>query len=99
MRVGQHNRSVTLWRTPQASGDADGFFEALSPSSWWAQIQPLTSSDAGRSIFHQVTMRYHSQVTMDTRVLYGARELFVRGVQNMDERNVELRLLCEEIVP
>jgi hypothetical protein len=27
------------------------------------------------------------------------RELFVKGVQNVDERDDELRLLCEEIVP
>jgi hypothetical protein len=34
----------------------------------------------------------------DTRVVFGTRELFVKSLQNVDEQNVELRLLCEEVI-
>ena len=50
-------------------------------------------------------MRYHKQVSVDTRIVFSDpvkqrdREFFVRGVQNVDERNKELRLLCEEVEP
>jgi head-tail adaptor len=92
------NKWVTLSRSPSTSGDSDGFFAALSPAGVWAAIQPLTPSPDGRVISHLVTMRSHDQVGLDTRVLYGTRELFVKGFQNVDEDGVEMRLLCEEIV-
>lgn len=98
MRLGRMNRQVTLSRSPQATDDSDGFFEALSPETVWARIQPLSPSDNGRTQQHLVTIRYHSQVTMDTRIVYGTRELFVKGVQNVDERNAEMQLLCEEVI-
>jgi len=51
-----------------------------------------------------ISMRYHPQVTMETRIVYQAsgaapREFFVRGFQNLDEQNAEMRLLCEEVIP
>lgn len=105
MRPGRLNKWVTLSRSPQTTPDSDGFFEDLDPAGVWASIQPLQPQGDGRSIFHYVTMRFHPQVTVDTRILHGTRadgsprELFVRGVQNVDERNVEMRLYCEEVVP
>jgi len=101
MRVGRLNKWVTLSRGPQKSPDNDGFFEDLVPPGCWAAIQPLPpgAGDLARTIQHQVTMRYHPQVSLDTRLLYGTRELFVRGFQTIDEDNVEMRLLCEEIIP
>lgn len=98
--AGRTRQYVSLARTPQTSPDSDGFWEALSPPDVWCAIQPLPAgSGDGRSTFHLVTMRYHPQVTMDTRITFGTRELFVRNVQNVDERNRELRLYCEEVVP
>lgn len=111
MRVGRHNKPVTLWRSPQTSGDSDGFLEALSPSTWWAGIEPFAPGEGGRTVQHVVTMRYHPQVSVDTVVIYldptrrteanltGSRQLFVRGFQNVGEQNAEMRLLAEEVIP
>lgn len=98
MSVNGYRHLVSLSRAPQTSGDSDGFFEDLSPSTVWASIEPVNpaSADGTRMQGHYVTMRYHPEVTIDTRIVYGSRELFVRGVQNVDERNRELRLYCEE---
>jgi head-tail adaptor len=98
MRAGRLTKWVTLSRAPQTSGDEDGFFEPLDPEGAWAFIQPMAPAPDGRSISSLVTMRYHPQVGLDTRLVYAGREFFVRGVQNVDEANVELHLLCEEIV-
>jgi head-tail adaptor len=93
------DKFVTLARCPVTTPDTDGFFEALTPSGVWAQIQPLPPQSDGRSIFYYVTIRHHAMVNMDTRVKWGPRELFVRGVQDVDQQGVEMRLYCEEVVP
>ncbi len=99
MRVGRLNKWVTLSRSPELSGDSDGFFAPLDPEGVWASIEPLSPSENGRSLAHLVTIRFHDQVTMDTRITYGTRQLYVKGFQNVMERDTELRLICEEIVP
>ena len=90
---------VTLSRHPITQPDSDGFFEDLTPTGVWAQIQPLPPQDDGRVRGHLVTIRYHPQVNVDCRVRHGARDLFVKGVQNVDEQGAELRLYCEEVEP
>ena len=107
MRVGRMNRRVSLSRAPQTTPDSDGFFEPLSPSQAWACIEPYeaSTSDGTRLIGSRVTMRFHPQVTIDTRLVYTDpmlgrdRELFVKGVQNVNDGNRELICFCEEVVP
>ncbi len=98
MIVGAMNKRVSLWKCPTTTPDDDGFFEELKPPLVWAQIQPFAPGGGeDRTTTHLVTIRYHPQVTVDTRVLYGTRQLFVRGVRNVDEDNVSMELLCEEV--
>ena len=100
MRAGELKQWVTLWAAPDSTPDSDGFFEALSPPGCWAGIQPLPPGRSeDRILAHAVTMRYHPQVTVDTRLLFGTRELFVKGVQDVGEQHAELHLYCEEVVP
>ncbi len=105
--VGRYCFWVTLSQSPQVTDDSDGFFEDLSPSGTWAAIRPQLAAD-GRTITHVVEMRWHPQVTIDTRIVYEdsakpagktTRELFVKGVQNIEEQNAVLVLLCEEVTP
>jgi head-tail adaptor len=98
MRAGRLNQWVTLSRSPQETNDSDGFFEALDPPGVWAAIAPAASGEE-RTLLHDVQMRYHPQVSIDTRIVYGTRQLFVKGCVNVNEANVELRLQCEEILP
>jgi head-tail adaptor len=35
---------------------------------------------------------------MDTRIMFGDRELFVKGVQNISEKGAWMRLHCEEVI-
>lgn len=97
------NKWVTLSNEPSTTPDANGFYGPLSPPGAWAEIQPLTPGPNDRTITHAVRMRFHPQVTMDTRIVYTTpdrtRELFVRGFQIVDMDEAELRLICEEIIP
>ncbi len=89
---------VTLARAPQVSNDADGYYEDLSPSQAWVAIEPQGSAGDGRTQSHIVTMRYRSDVTIDTRLTYGTRYLFVRSVQNVNEANDQMVCVCEEVI-
>lgn len=105
MRIGQFRKLVTLSRSPQTSGDSDGYFELLNPSEWWCAIDPAGALGDGRTITHVITGRYRPDVSMDTRIVYADpvqnrnREFFVRGFRNVGERNIELSLDAEEVIP
>lgn len=105
--VGRYNRFVTLSQSPQVTDDSDGFFEDLSPREAWVYIQPV-GSGGERTTSHVVEMRYHPQVTVDTRIVYEdarrpdgktTRQLFVRSVVDVDDRGDTMRLECEEVAP
>lgn len=104
LQAGKLNRKVSLSNATTTTPDADGMFSALTPEIVWAAIQPAPPQGVGdRAILHNVTIRYHAQVGLETRLIYedplkGTRQLFVRGIQNVDEQNVEMRLLCEEVI-
>jgi hypothetical protein len=107
MRVGRQNRYVTLARKPQNTTEDASYSEPLTPATWWCQIQaaaPGSGTDL-RSTAYLVTMRWHPQMTTDVQITYmdlalgRARYLLVMGVQNVNDRNDELRLLCEEVMP
>lgn len=105
MRSGRLDKWVTLYRSPQQTNDADGFFEPLSPSGCWAQLQPGSpAATDGRSLSVGIVIRWHPQVTLDTKVSWVdpngvTHDFFVRGIQDVNYDNVEMRLICEEIQP
>lgn len=105
MRIGRHTKHVHLFRGPQVSGDSDGYGEALDPPDAWCSIEPQGPVGDGRTVGHLITMRWHKQVTMDCWLVYADpvldrdRQFKVMGIQNVNERNVELRLVCEEVIP
>lgn len=104
MRTGACNKYVALAQGPQA---ASGPFAALSPANVWASIEPSAPGDSitDRTITHLVRMRFHAQVSLQTRIAYvdarqsgsPTRYLYVRGFQAVNEAGDELRLLCEEV--
>lgn len=97
MEVGLLQKRISLYES-RREPDGDPIGDPLSPPQVWAQIenQGLTEE---RTTTHLVTIRYHPQVTIDTVLVFNDRNLFVRSVQNVNEDNVEMRLLCEEIAP
>ena len=107
MRSGKHNRYVALSQKFQESGGTTGPYPPLDPPNWWVSIEPTApGSGDGRTTLHVVTMRFHPQVTADTLITYSDpvlnrdRLLLVTAPpQNVRDRNVEMRLICEEITP
>jgi SPP1 family predicted phage head-tail adaptor len=68
-----------------------------------AAIEPLEGRELLEAqqlsavVSHRVRLRYLAGVTPRSRVLFGARTFEVASVINVEERNVELRLFCQEI--
>lgn len=107
MRAGSLRHRVTL-QTPATAADGDGGYTDTwtALATVWASVVPATAHDLERAVAgtvqssatHLVTIRYLAGVTTKTRVLFGTRTLQVTGVQNPDERNISLVLVCQEIV-
>jgi head-tail adaptor len=82
----------------------DGIEVTFRPSRVPAAIRPVSPDSFGESkVTDIVTMRYHPQVTFNTRLTFTdtrrgiTRRLFVKGIQNVDERDTWLVLNCEEV--
>lgn len=104
--VGKYNLWVTLSHCPTQTTDVQ-FFTPLDPPGAWVAIRPTLGVN-GRATEHVVEMRYHPQVSVDTRIVYEdaskpvgktTRALYVRGIQNLEEAGHAMRLICEEIEP
>lgn len=110
MDIGSLRHRVTLDSPGGTVPDGDGgwtqAWAPLNPSQVWASITPATARDLERvtaatvisSASYIVRMRYHPQVTTQTRLTFKGRTLSVIGVANTEERNAELVLVCVEMV-
>jgi SPP1 family predicted phage head-tail adaptor len=110
MNIGSLRHRVTLAAPSRIQDNDGGYTEAwtaLTPSPVWAAIEPATARNLERVVgnavqataTHLVTVRYHSGITTRTRLtLGGSRYLYVRGVQDLDERGIGMTLACEEVV-
>jgi len=95
VRAGRLNAWVTLTSAP----DVDGIFDGTpSPRRIPVAIEPLTPQATGRIASCYVHLRYHPQITIDTclTTVEGSRQLFVKGIQHIDERRRDMVLYCEE---
>ncbi len=110
MDIGSLRHFVRL-ENPTETADADGGFTTtwalLTPGVVSASIEPATAGRMERlmagstvtaNVTHLVILRYHSGVTMKTRVVFANRILQVVGKQNPFERNEMLYLACVEQV-
>ena len=61
-----------------------------------SETAPAGGAAAASSSTLVVTIPYRPGVSTATRLLIGARVLYVTGLRDVDERHVELVLVCEE---
>jgi head-tail adaptor len=104
---GQRHHLVTVQGAGAPVATPDGYttpYTDLSPALMYASIDGPPREDeaiAGNveraKISHTVEMDYHPEVTRNSRIVFGTRNLYVRGLVNEEERNQTLTLLCEEI--
>ncbi len=108
-QIGKMRHQVAV-QNPTRTADGDGgyteSYAAAAPSPVWAQIDPATPSAIERvagntieaPITHIVSIRSHASVNMKTRLVFGSRNLAVRGIQKVDEVGEWMVLSCEEFI-
>lgn len=97
MRAGPLNKVVTLANATTTTPDSDGLYAALDPDTVHAAIDVQAPFNGDRITTAIIRLRYHPDVTLETKITHGTTEWFVKGIQNVQMQNVELRLLCESV--
>ena len=107
MKAGDLRHLVTI-QTPPDVGDASQDNYGQEKPDWsrfakvWAAVEPLSGREfwnAQQIQAQQVTrirIRYLAGVTERMRILWGARKFNIQSIINLDERNIELQLMCVE---
>lgn len=106
--IGKRRHLVTLQTSTDAAATDAGFtttWASLSPGRVYAAIEPATAQRLERighgaviaEATHLVTIPYVPNVTTRARVVFNSRTLNVVGVANVEERNIELILVCVEV--
>ena len=105
-RAGDRRHRVELQSMTARAASGDGYTETWATYAHaWASVEPATASAVERltgqtqqvPITHLVTLDYRSTLLAKHRVrLSGTRLLYIRGIQNDEERNVTHVLSCEE---
>jgi SPP1 family predicted phage head-tail adaptor len=111
-RTGVRNRPhrVFLQNPGPAVSDGDGAYTQVwtdcEPPSVDAEIleanhaalERIVSNTVASTASHIVSMPYHPQVTTQTRIIYNGRRFSVTGVDDVEQRHVDLVLPCVEVV-
>lgn len=110
--AGERRHYVTFANPAEpASPDGDGgytqTFPALDPAGLYVQIATATARDQARHIAgtiastatHVLRGPFHPGVTTLTRITFGTRTFNVVGVENLEERSIDMELLCAEVTP
>lgn len=106
MKAGKMKRRITL-QNLTVTKDTEGI-ETESWVSLYSNINAEIDPLKGKEYFQAATIgeentvrfkiRYRSGVTSKLRLLYGSRIFNIRSVIDIEERHVELDLMCEEVV-
>ncbi|MGG3871376.1 phage head closure protein [Brevibacillus laterosporus] len=71
----------------------------------WSSIEPISAKeklerpDMEQSITHRIRIRYRKGLTSTMRVIYKDRLFSVESIIDPTERQKELELICEELLP
>ena len=107
MNIGKLNKRITIQENVTSTSD-----EGMEINEWqdfkksWASIEPLSlkyrefmSAQALNSeITINVKIRYTQGITPKMRVVFGNRIFEIIAVINPSEANIELNLMCKEVV-
>jgi SPP1 family predicted phage head-tail adaptor len=104
--AGKLTSKITIQRDCGKTRDAHG----QPVENWeqfhecWAQIKPTSGRERYidqqllAEATHEVAIRYKAGITPKMRVLYGSRIFDITVVHDIEERHVEMRLICKELV-
>jgi len=99
----RHYIALQHWaETRTASGYATQTYTTYA--SVWAYIRTLSGRErlgaqqVNATLSHEITIYYRSDVQPDDRIVWDGRYFDIKDVRNVDERNIEIRMLAVEVV-
>ena len=104
-RAGQRRHRVALQSMTGRTNAGDGYLETWATyGTVWASVRPATPALVERivgqtqttPVTHVVEVDYRSDLLAAHRLLLGTRALYIRGLQNEEERNKTITMACEE---
>jgi Phage head-tail joining protein len=90
MGIGAYRHIVTLTDLDPA--------KVLDPSTWHCAIQSAATQVVDGLTAFFIRGRYHPGITLETQIGFEGRTFQVQSVTDLDERHVELSLMCVEVV-
>lgn len=84
-----------------AAGEPGGAWTTFA--TVWASIKPsgggerYVNQQVIANVSHEIGIRFNSGITPKMRVLYGSRVFDILAVHDIDERHIEMRLICQEL--
>lgn len=105
LRAGTLRQKIELQRyteTRSASGHMTRTYETYATVRAGFRTlsgnERLAAQQVRAILTHEVTIRYRTGVHPDHRILWGSRIFDIKDVRNVDEMNVEIRMLVSEVL-
>lgn len=105
MRAGKLHHQITIQQANETQGPTGEM--AISWSDFatvWASVEPLrgrefwAAKEQQAQVDTRIRMRYQTGITPKMQVVFGARTYLIYAVINPEMRNIELQLMCQEVV-
>ena len=106
MKAGDLRHIISIVSQPtteNAAGEREAAADVVVAANIAAEVAPASAREVmqaqqslDKETTHTVRIRYRSGIDSGQAVLFGDRRLDIAGIINVDERNVELRLQCQE---
>lgn len=105
LNIGQMRHKITLQSLNKSVTDGGGNYvdDWVNVADIWAKVSPINgqqmtvAAQHNQQLTHTVTIRYRANITPGMRFLYKGRALRIQYIQNIDERNIEMRINCLEV--
>ena len=90
MGIGTYRHLVTLQDLDPA--------KVVEPPTWPCAIQSAAAQVVDGLTPFVIRGRYHPGITLETQIHFEGRTFQVQAITDLDERHVELLLMCVEVV-
>jgi SPP1 family predicted phage head-tail adaptor len=103
MKAGSLRHYLTLeTNTPTIDASGDTVDSWATEIYIYGRVTPVAGAETvlgvqpEARVTHEVETRYHPEITERKRFLFDSRYLYIMGIKNKDERNIEMLIQCGE---
>jgi SPP1 family predicted phage head-tail adaptor len=102
---GNLRHRITFQKQTEAQNDyGEEIKDWVDEATVWASINPISGKEffsaekVSSEVSHKINMRYTPGISPDMRIRFNERFFSIISVINFQERNIELQLLCKELI-